>query len=124
MAVFGPKVTKNRPKTPGEIPQAPEKGGFCAVERDIVAAILRFLKNEASCFAWKTHGNQYQAGIPDIIACVHGRFVAFEVKRPGGRPTKLQEAALRRIGAAGGVAAVVHSVDEAREALKSLTAGN
>jgi len=90
------------------------------MERDIVAAILRFLKNEDACFAWKTHGNQFSAGIPDIIACVHGQFVAFEVKRPGGKTTKLQEATLRRISEAGGVAAVVHSVDEARAALENV----
>ena len=57
------------------------------MERDIVASIMRFLKNEGSCFVWKTHGNQFSAGIPDIIACVRGRFVAFEVKQPGGKPT-------------------------------------
>ena len=90
------------------------------MERDIVASIMRFLKNEGSCFVWKTHGNQFSAGIPDIVACVRGRFVAFEVKRPGCKPTKLQEATLRRIGAAGGVAAVVHSVDEARATLENV----
>ena len=96
------------------------EGVLSGMERDIVSAIMRFLKNEVSCFAWKTHGNQFSAGIPDIIACVHGRFVAFEVKQPGGKPTKLQEATLRRIGAAGGVATVVHSLNEAKEALKNV----
>ena len=55
-------------------------------ERDIVAAILRLLKKTPGCFCWKEHGGMYgTAGIPDIIACVGGRFVAFEVKTETGR---------------------------------------
>ena len=54
-------------------------------ERDIVAAILRLLKRTPRCFCWKEHGGMYgTAGIPDIIACVDGRFVAFEVKTETG----------------------------------------
>ena len=73
-------------------------------ESDIVAAILRLLKKTPCCFAWKEHGSMYStAGIPDIIACVHGRFVAFEVKTPGGKGvapgklTKLQEITIQKI---------------------------
>lgn len=54
------------------------------------------------------------AGLPDIIACVNGRFVAFEVKAPSGKTTKLQEATIRKILKAGGVAAVIRSVDEVK----------
>ena len=50
-------------------------------ERDIVAAILRLLKKTPGCFCWKEHaGICGTAGIPDIIARINGRFVAFEVK--------------------------------------------
>ena len=87
-------------------------------ERNIVSAILRYLRNLLRCYAWKTHGNQYCAGIPDIVACVDGRFVAFEVKRPDGKTTPLQEATIQKIKEAGGLACVVHSVGEVKEALK------
>ena len=88
------------------------------MEKDIVAAILRLLKKRPRCFAWKTHGGMYgTAGIPDIIACVDGRFYAFEVKQPGGRLTRLQAATLDKIRAAGGVAAMVTSVEEAGRVL-------
>ena len=84
-------------------------------ERDIVAAILRLLKKTPGCFAWKEHGGMYgTAGIPDIIACIGGRFYGFEVKTDSGKPTKLQEATIRKILAAGGTALVVRSVDEVR----------
>lgn len=54
------------------------------------------------------------AGIPDIIACINGRFYGFEVKTEDGRPTKLQESTIRKIKNAGGIALVVRSVDEVK----------
>ena len=88
------------------------------LEKDIVAAILRLLKKLPRCFAWKTHGGMYgTAGIPDVIACVDGRFVALEVKQPGGRPTALQTATIEKIRAAGGLADIVASAEQAKNLL-------
>lgn len=88
------------------------------MEREIVTAILRYLKTRPRCFAWKTHGGMYgTAGIPDIIACIDGRFFAFEVKQPGGRLTRLQEVTLGKIADAGGLAVMVTSVAEVKELL-------
>ena len=68
------------------------------MEKDIVAAILRHLKHRPRCFCWKTHGGMYDtAGIPDIIACVDGRFVGLEVKQPGGKLSQLQETTIEKI---------------------------
>lgn len=84
-------------------------------EKEIVSKILRYLKTVPKCFAWKEHGGIYgTAGIPDIIACIDGKFYAFEVKTPVGKTTKLQEATIRKILACGGTASVVRSVDEVR----------
>ena len=84
-------------------------------ESDIVKAIMKYLKAVPGCFCWKEHGGMYgTAGIPDIIACIGGRFFAFEVKTEVGKPTKLQEATIRKILAAGGTALVVRSADEVR----------
>lgn len=94
------------------------------LERDIVAAILRHLKTVPECFAWKTHGGVYaQAGIPDIIACVGGRFVAFEVKTSSGKLTKLQEVTIRKINEAKGKAYKVISVEEVSRILNDLQEG-
>lgn len=61
-------------------------------EADIVKAIMRFLKTLPNCFAWKEHGGMYgTAGIPDIIACIDGKFYGFEVKTDIGKPTKLSQ---------------------------------
>ncbi len=82
-------------------------------ESDMVRVILKYLKTVPNCFAWKEHGGMYgTAGIPDIIACIDGRFYGFEVKTEVGKPTALQEATIRKIRSAGGTAVVVHSTDE------------
>ncbi len=94
------------------------------LERDIVAQILRFLKTVDHCFAWKEHGGMYgTAGVPDIIACIHGRFVAFEVKTPSGKLTKLQEITMQRIKDAKGQAFKVTSAAEVAAIIKALEDG-
>ncbi|MDD3537375.1 MAG: VRR-NUC domain-containing protein [Eubacteriales bacterium] len=90
-------------------------------EKDITNAILRYLKTVPCCFAWKEHGGMYgTAGLPDIICCIKGRFVAFEVKTPSGKLTKLQEATIRKIRAAKGEAFKVTSVEDAKSILDTL----
>lgn len=92
-------------------------------ESDIVKSIMKYLKTVPRCFAWKEHGGMYgTAGIPDIIACIDGRFFAFEVKTEVGKPTRLQEATIRKIRAAGGTALVVRSVEEVKSAIGGITA--
>lgn len=94
---------------------------LCMLEREIVAAIMRYLKDLPGCFAWKTHGGMYgTAGIPDIIACIHGRFCAFEVKQPSVKLTRLQEVALKKIEDAAGVAGKVTSVEDVKRLLADM----
>ena len=90
-------------------------------EKSITAAIMRYLKTVPECFAWKTHGSQYgTAGLPDIICCIGGRFVAFEVKTPSGKLTKLQEIMIQRIKTAKGEACKVTSIEDVKFIIKSL----
>lgn len=46
------------------------------------------------------------------MGCYMGRFVAFELKLPGRKPTKLQEQALSCITASGGTGIVAYSLDD------------
>ncbi|HAS04382.1 MAG TPA: VRR-NUC domain-containing protein [Dehalococcoidia bacterium] len=90
-------------------------------EKEIVAAILKYLKTVPDCFCWKEHGGIYgTAGLPDIICCIGGRFVAFEVKASSGKLTKLQESTIRRIRKAKGQACKVSSVEEVKTILERL----
>ena len=92
-------------------------------ESDIVKAIMKYLKSVPRSFCWKEHGGMYgTAGIPDIIACINGHFCGFEGKTDVGKPTKLQEATIRKILAAGGTAVVVRSVDEVKAVVNGIIA--
>lgn len=53
-------------------------------------------------------GGYGRSGIPDIIACIHGKFLAIECKAHGGRLTALQRRELDRIESAGGVCYVIY----------------
>jgi Holliday junction resolvase len=61
-----------------------------------------------------------RAGIPDIIGCYNGQFVAFECKAGKNIPTALQERELRNIQAAKGWAFVINedNVDRIEELLR------
>lgn len=93
-------------------------------ESDITKSILKYLKTLPRCFFWKEHGGIYgTSGIPDIIVCIDGRFIALEVKTQKGKTTPLQNAAIRKIHSSGGFAFVVCSVEEAKNAIDSAMGG-
>ena len=52
-----------------------------------------------------------RAGIPDIIGCLDGCFIAIECKAGKGKTTALQERELTRIQNAGGYALVVNETN-------------
>ncbi len=61
-------------------------------------------------------------GIPDILACVEGRFVGIEVKRPESRNnvSKLQAHNLDIIEAGGGISMVAWNTVMVKEVLDEL----
>mgnify|MGYP004477218787 CR=1 FL=1 len=90
-------------------------------EKTITNQILKYLKSEPECFAFKEHGGIYGvSGIPDVICCYKGKFVAFEVKTLQGKLSKLQEIMIKRINNAGGMAFKVTSLQEVKDILKGV----
>lgn len=63
-----------------------------------------------------------RAGVPDIICCFGGRFIAIECKAGKGTTTALQDRELAAIRTAGGMAMVVNetNIEELREKLQWL----
>ena len=91
------------------------------LEKDIQRQVLRWLNSQRGIYAFKVVQGMYsQIGISDIIACVNGKFVAFEIKRPGAKATKLQKYFLYRINECGGYGYVVYSLDEVKEIIGRL----
>lgn len=81
-------------------------------EARIGTRIRKFLE-EHGVFVFKVHGGpQMMAGLPDLIACVDGRFVGIEVKQPGQRPAPRQLFVHSLIMRAKGEVIVATSVDD------------
>jgi len=94
-------------------------------EKDLVDQIRKYLNTIDKLFFWKEHGGQYgTAGIPDIIVCYKGKFIAFECKLPGNKPTLLQTITLRKIIGAGGLAFVVTDLNQVKEIISLLKKEN
>lgn len=89
-------------------------------EKHIENQIKKYLKN-IGAYVVKYHGETYStAGVPDLIVCYKGRFIALEVKNEKGKTTKLQDAHLQQIKEAGGISAVVRSVEEVENEIKKI----
>jgi len=92
-------------------------------ESRLSRAILTEIRNRGG-FAFKVHGGPLMmVGLPDIVACYRGRFLALETKMPAGALHGRQAYVLRAIERAGGVVAVPRSVPDAREVLRAIDEG-
>lgn len=64
-------------------------------------------------FVFKVHGSAFQMpGLPDLVVCAEGRFLGIEVKRPGGKPTAVQDAVHAAIRRAGGQVIVATGAED------------
>ena len=82
-------------------------------EQTIQSKIIKYLEGEGAYVVKVTSANK--AGVPDVLACLKGKFIGVEVKNVTGRPTELQLYNIRRIISAGGIAGVCRSVADVRE---------
>lgn len=93
-----------------------------AEEKSFENKIKTYLK-EQSCYFVKYFANRNtKSGIPDILACVNGAFLAIEVKSSTGTPKPLQIHNIKKINTAGGYAVIVapKSFDDLKELIQSL----
>lgn len=77
-------------------------------EKDFENKVKAFLKDRG-CWVLKTWSNGIQRqGIPDLLVCCNGFFVAVELKAEKGRPSDLQLWNINGIRKAGGIAIVLY----------------
>lgn len=70
----------------------------------------------------KIHVSAYQSqGEPDLVCCYEGKFVAFELKIKGNKPSALQLEKIEDIKKAGGIALPVWSINEIKETLYEIS---
>jgi Holliday junction resolvase len=95
-------------------------------ERKVKEKVVTVLKEYGAYYFFPATYGLGRAGVPDIIACYNGFFVAIECKAGKGTTTALQERELHRIRMAGGLALVINEtnidlVHENLEFIKELT---
>lgn len=95
--------------------------GAPPLETKITREILKYLRGRGIWCFKVAGGPMQQRGVPDIICCVGGVFVALEVKRPKlGRLTDLQALTIEDIRQNNGFAEVVTSVEEAAAVIEEV----
>ena len=77
-------------------------------ESKVKDKIKAILKAEGVYYAMPIGTGFGNAGVPDFLCCVNGRFVGIEAKTRGKRPTALQEKNFREIERAGGVTILIN----------------
>ena len=93
-------------------------------EGKVKTALIRALKQHwpnAWVFAPVQMG-MGMSGVPDLLCCIDGQFIALEVKAEGGKTTALQDVQIERIHDAGGVAWVVTGKEQVNPTIKNLEA--
>ena len=77
-------------------------------EKKVKDAVKKILNAHSAYYFSPVTGGFGTSGVPDIIACIKGKFVGIETKAGKGKPTALQEKNLMSIMNTGGIAILVN----------------
>ena len=80
-------------------------------EAKVKRTVTTNLKTMGAYYFYPVTGGYGGSGVPDIIACYEGFFIAIECKSGKNKPTPLQEKNLRDIDNSGGFAMVVNETN-------------
>lgn len=76
-------------------------------EKKVKDKVKKLLAEYGAYYFMPATGGYGKSGVPDLVACIKGRFIGIECKANGGKPTALQEKNLVDIMNTGGVAVLV-----------------
>ena len=88
-------------------------------EGKVKKEVIAYLNERGAYFFMPVTGGYGRSGVPDIVACLNGKFVGIECKAGNNQPTALQVKNLKAIRSAGGLSFCVNSVKLLREQLES-----
>lgn len=97
-----------------------------AAEKNFENRLKKFLEDEG-CWFVKFFANAYtKSGIPDLLVCCNGYFVAVEVKAPNGKPSELQKRNINEINWSSGLGIVLYpdQFDEFKRLIECLIHDN
>ena len=78
-------------------------------EKKVKKKVVEILKQYDAYYFYPVTGGYGASGVPDIVACVNGRFLGVEVKADAKKrgPTALQQKNLNEINKTGGIGVVI-----------------
>ena len=76
-------------------------------EKKVKDKVVKILKQHGVYYFFPATYGMGRSGVPDVICCIRGKFLAIECKANGNKPTALQEREINAIKQAGGVALVI-----------------
>lgn len=83
-----------------------------AAEKNFENKLKQYLKEIGAWYIKYWAGSRFtKEGIPDVIICHKGLFIAIEVKAASGKPSLLQLVTLRQIRESGGMGILLYPVD-------------
>ncbi|MBU1785252.1 MAG: VRR-NUC domain-containing protein [Candidatus Omnitrophica bacterium] len=131
-----PEPKPPEPPKPKPKPTKRPKTSEASIQNDIRLALGRhpaccLWRNDVGLAHYERRGRRYSVryglcpGSADLIGIIKpsGRLIALEIKTPRGRPSKEQLLFLQLVRSMGGFGAVVHSVEEAFNALERALEG-
>ena len=77
-------------------------------EKKVKDKVVSILKDEGVYYFFPATHGYGRSGVPDIICCASGRFLAIECKAGTNKPTALQVREIETIRTAGGIAVVAN----------------
>ena len=94
-------------------------------ESEIQTKILRWAEKLPEVWIVKYPGGTYgRKGVPDLLLSVKGKFLAIEVKKPGGKPSQIQLLEQAKIRMTGSRSEIVETVDEAKKIILEVLNGD
>lgn len=91
-------------------------------EYKVKQKVVKFLKEKGVYYFFPATGGYGRSGVPDVVGCYKGRFIAVECKAGANKTTALQDKELHDIRAAGGLAVVIneHNMMELETLIRSV----
>lgn len=97
-----------------------------AAEKQFENKVKKFLTDQGCWLIKYWAGAAYtKSGVPDLLVCVRGHFMAVELKAANGRPSDLQIWNLRKVSESDGIAILLYpkDYDQFKEFVTGICAG-
>ena len=80
-------------------------------EKKVKNKVVEILKSHGAYYFFPATFGMGRSGVPDIVCCYKGSFLAIECKAGNGKTTALQDREIELIKATGGIAMVVNETN-------------